>query len=167
MNNKNKKGFTLIEILVVILIIGILAAIALPQYKYVVAKAKFTQLLTATKAINDAQMRYMLAKGEKCLDLSALDIDIEGGTYDNTVKRKIIFDWGDCQIAKGDDPSSIFCTLSNIGVRHFHYFSSEIRLCCASVESGEIGKRLCKSEFPQSNGIVKDTYCGVGGTIYY
>ncbi|MBO7605887.1 MAG: pilin [Elusimicrobiaceae bacterium] len=79
---KNKMGFTLIELLVVALIIGILAAIALPQYRYAVAKTKFSQLLLATKAIKEAQTRYIMLHGERSLDLSILDTDIQGGTYE-------------------------------------------------------------------------------------
>ena len=74
---KKKNGFTLLELLVVVLIIGILAAIALPQYKKAVAKAKAVEAIINLKAINQAQKRYMLLHGIYTKNLNELDITIQ------------------------------------------------------------------------------------------
>ena len=60
---KNKKGFTLIEILVVVLIIGILAAIAIPQYRMAVTKSKVASILPIMRRWKDALMEYKLQHG--------------------------------------------------------------------------------------------------------
>ncbi len=74
--SRTRAGFTLIELLVVVLIVGILAAIALPKYQQAVEKARFMQLLTVLRAIEQAQDVYIAANGSYSPDLEGLDVSV-------------------------------------------------------------------------------------------
>jgi type IV pilus assembly protein PilA len=51
---KQQQGFTLIELMIVVAIIGILAAIALPAYQNYTNKSKFTEVVVATSGVKTA-----------------------------------------------------------------------------------------------------------------
>jgi len=87
---KNQKGFTLIELMIVIAIIGILAAIAIPAYGNYVKKAKFAEVIQATAPVKLAMdvcyQRENSITG--CDDFNEIDYakaDAEAGQYVQSV----------------------------------------------------------------------------------
>ena len=60
---KTQKGFTLIELMIVIAIIGILAAVALPAYSNYTKRAKFSEVVLATTAFKSpAEVAYQTGR---------------------------------------------------------------------------------------------------------
>jgi type IV pilus assembly protein PilA len=61
--SKSSKGFTLIELMIVIAIIGILAAVALPRYQDYTVRAKVTELVLAATPAKLAVTEGVQIKG--------------------------------------------------------------------------------------------------------
>ncbi len=61
--NKVQQGFTLIELMIVVAIIGILAAIAIPAYQDFTIRSKVTELINAAGVCKTSVAEYYQAKG--------------------------------------------------------------------------------------------------------
>ena len=73
-NLRNNKGFTLIELMIVVVIIGILAAIAIPKFNQVSRNAKQAEAGPILKQICSLATTFKDQKG----DAAYADVDLDG-----------------------------------------------------------------------------------------
>jgi type IV pilus assembly protein PilA len=74
--NEDNEGFTIIELLIVFIIIGILSAIALPSFLSQAAKAQQSEAKTYIGAVNRAQQAYRMENTSFAGDIDTLEIGI-------------------------------------------------------------------------------------------
>src|ERR1700682_2656435 len=65
-----QQGFTLIELMIVVAIVGILAAIAIPAYSDYVVRSKVSEAMAATGACKTSVAEYIATKGVALLTAS-------------------------------------------------------------------------------------------------
>ncbi|WP_430738006.1 pilin [Psychrobacter sp. VH5] len=90
-----QKGFTLIELMIVVAIIGILAAVAIPQYQNYVAKSQVSRVMSETGAMKtaietcalDGKTAAECQIGWTASNLLAAEDDKATGTAENTGQK--------------------------------------------------------------------------------
>lgn len=76
----NQKGFSLVELMVVVAIIGILASIAVPNYQRFQRKARQSEAKTALGGMFTAQKVFNTEWGFGTTDLNQMGFDLEAGS---------------------------------------------------------------------------------------
>jgi prepilin-type N-terminal cleavage/methylation domain-containing protein len=79
--NKARKGFTLVELAVVIVIIGVLAAFGVPKFLNSVERSKASEAVAYLSALQGAQERYIAQEGIYAADPTTLDITLQPPKY--------------------------------------------------------------------------------------
>ena len=135
-------GFTLMELLVVVLIVGILAAVALPQYQYIVNKSRFQQAVVFVDSLAKAQQVYRMANGSYATDITALDIALpadfnsSGGT--SAQNKNMI-----CDVFSGRI-SCVFSRGEMSNIAYIYWLNTGKRACVSYLRSNEKSHAFCK-----------------------
>ena len=139
-----RRGFTLLEILVVVLIIGILAAVALPQYQRAKWKTAFNITAATTRKIYEAQRLYFLEKGSYASSLTELPIEIPGTQLvaGQRISCSAHYYGPSCFLWKGNNP---FNPQQLVWIVYSFSDNQKGRLSCAvyPIANQEIFKSFC------------------------
>ena len=162
---KNKQAFTLIELLIVVLIIGILAAVALPQYQKAVDKSRVFTVINTVKAIKEAQEVYYLEHGQYATNFDNLDVELPGGNLRTKTDTRWEYEGGPTYymyVKTGYGPQSIKGVPKGLESHTVFewYFDHHHR---GSEEDPESAYVLCTGQTDRGKGICKS----LGGTLAF
>jgi Tfp pilus assembly protein PilE len=76
---RRKEGYTLMDVMVAILIMGVLGSVGLNQYNKYVARARRPEAVMTFRALAAAQREHLLTRGTFSGTFDALGFRVEGG----------------------------------------------------------------------------------------
>jgi len=84
---KAQQGFTLIELMIVVAIIGILAAVAIPAYQDYTIRAKITEAMSIASQAKTAVSEYYISQGSMPADQATAGLDTAASYATSVVQQ--------------------------------------------------------------------------------
>ena len=161
-NKKFAKGFTLLELLVVVVIIGVLAAIALPQYKMAVLKSKYARAKQTASDIRKAYELYYTVHNTFPTKFSQLD-------FANKFNDSNQINTGDYNCGINANYNELYCIVKNklsYLVNFYTNVPNRIITQCrtATTDTSDIYNKLCQQETGKT---AAQANCSSGLYCYY
>ncbi len=164
LNNKNsEKGFTLVELLVVIIIIGILAAIALPNFLNQSAKAKQTEAKQNIAMVNRVQTLYRIENSGFADSFNKLAIGSIASTTGTATSINYEYD-----LTAATENSTLLATARDAALKAYsggnnRYTNSDSRSVITSVICEAITPGITAASLPGVSSLSSGPTCPASG----
>jgi type IV pilus assembly protein PilA len=114
MKKNSKKGFTLVEIMIVVVIIGLLAAMAIPAFQKVRENSQNKTIVNNLRQLYAAAQQYFLEKGSSQVD----SVDLVGTDTEKYIKSI-------STVRLEDYPTTIYATETRLVVSEDSGFTGD------------------------------------------
>ena len=134
----NRKGFTLMEVLIVVLIIAILSAVAVPQYQKAVMKSRYSALMPIAKSLANGNEAYYMDKGQYATSPTELDVSGQDEKYPDGTKVDMSSGEYSYVLAKRDNLPLNYLVYQ----KHSDKFADNIH--CEADENNPMAQEVCQ-----------------------
>ncbi|WP_428896988.1 prepilin-type N-terminal cleavage/methylation domain-containing protein [Parelusimicrobium proximum] len=158
----SKAGFTLLELLVVVLIVAILAAVLYPSYTVSIEKPRALEAMAVAKQLYEARERYVFRNGEStnANTIANLDIDFDNSQISNAL--------GSLTVTIDSTKISVMRPSNRFGTYGFVIYNSGTNygnMFCVGLTSKK-GNRICNAVGAQTKSATNETVNSVSYEKY-